>query len=215
MLLQTEIGEKFLNKNQLGVLTGPGFASDIINQKPIALTLACKNKKIGKSIQGCLSTSSIRPYLSSDIVGAQVGGALKNVIAIACGITEAKGLGDSARVAVMTRGFSEIKEIGLALGCDLETLMGLSGLGDLTLTCSSMKSRNLNFGKNLVLQKSTKNYATVEGRETASAACHIAERFGLEIPIMKSVDLVIKGTIAIDEAINSLLSRPLRRETND
>ena len=185
LLFQTEIGDKFLNKSHLAVLTGPGFAADIMAEKPVALTLACQNKKIGNEIQNLISTSSIRPYLSSDIVGAQVGGSLKNVIAIACGITEAKGLGDSARIAVMTRGFTEIKKIGLVLGCELETLMGLSGLGDLTLTCSSTRSRNFNYGKQLACENFQTNEKTIEGKYTVAAACLLADQFGLDVPIMK------------------------------
>ena len=212
LLFQTEIGEKFLNKNHLAVLTGPGFAADIMAEKPVALTLACQDKKIGNKIQNLISTSSIRPYLSSDIVGAQIGGSLKNVIAIACGITEAKGLGDSARIAVMTRGFTEIKKIGLALGCELETLMGLSGLGDLTLTCNSTQSRNFNYGKQLVYKKFHTKEQTIEGKYTATAACVLADKFGVDVPIMKSVNSTIKGKISIDNAINYLLSRPLGTE---
>ena len=212
LLLQTEIGEKFLEKKQLAVLTGPGFSSDIIIQKPIALTLACINEKTGKTIQDLLSTPSIRTYLSSDIIGAQIGGSLKNVIAIACGITEARELGDSAKIAVMTRGFHEIKKIGLALGCELETLLGLSGLGDLALTCTSTQSRNLNYGKNLASKKPKNHQCTVEGRYTATAACKIADKFDLDIPIIRSVDQIIRGIKEIDFLIESLLSRPLRTE---
>lgn len=212
LLLQTEIGEKFLEQNQLAVLTGPGFSADIISQRPIALTLACLNKKTGKTIQDLLSTPSIRTYLSSDIIGAQIGGSLKNVIAIACGITEARGLGDSAKIAVMTRGFNEIKKIGLALGCELETLIGLSGLGDLALTCTSTQSRNLNYGKNIASKKPTIHQYTVEGKYTATAACKIADKFDLDIPIIRSVDQIIRGIKGIDFLIESLLSRPLRTE---
>ena len=212
LLLQTEIGENFLKQRKLAVLTGPGFSADIISQKPIALTLACINEKIGKTIQEQLSTPSIRTYLSSDVIGAQIGGSLKNVIAIACGITEARGLGDSAKIAVMTRGFNEIKKIGLALGCELETLLGLSGLGDLALTCNSTKSRNLNYGKNLASKKPKNHLWTVEGRDTATAACKIAEKFDLDIPIIRSVDQIIRGIKGIDFLIESLLSRPLRAE---
>ena len=212
LLLQTELGEKTLKKTPLAVLTGPGFASDILAQKPIALTLACKDKETSNTIQALLSTSSIRPYLSSDIIGAQVGGALKNVIAIACGITEGKDLGVSARTAIMTRGFTEINKIGLALGCESETLIGLSGLGDLTLTCNSIRSRNFNYGKELALERLKKDNNTIEGKGTAAAAYQIANHFGLDVPIIKSVFSVIKGTIGIDEAITSLLSRPLKSE---
>ena len=212
LLLQTEIGEKFLKRKQLAVLTGPGFSSDIMSQKPIALTLACKDKKLGKEIQRLLSTPSIRTYLSSDVIGAQIGGSLKNVIAIACGITEAKGLGDSAKIAVMTRGFNEIKKIGLALGGELETLVGLSGLGDLALTCTSIQSRNFTYGISLGSKKSNLNQSTIEGKDTASAACKIADKFGLDIPIIRSIDQIIRGIKGIDFLIESLLSRPLRTE---
>ena len=117
----------------------------------------------------------------------------------------------------MTRGFTEIRKIGLALGCNPETLMGLSGLGDLTLTCNSNISRNYNYGKKLVLEmkNSRKDLITIEGKETADAVCRIADKFDLNIPIIRSVDSVIKGNISIDSAINSLLSRPLKEETKN
>ena len=214
-LLQTEIGEKFLNKKYFLVLSGPGFASDIIKQKPIALSLACRNENLGKKIQKNISSQNIRIYLNNDIIGTQVGGALKNVIAIACGIVDSKQLGESAKSAIITRGFYEIRQIGKSLGCEIETLFGLSGLGDLSLTCNSKLSRNYNFGvkigKNLYKQK--KNEETVEGEKTAKAAVLIAKKYRLDLPIIQTVSDLINENIEITKAIQSLIERPLKKET--
>ena len=211
-LFQTEIGTRFLNSKFFSVLSGPGFASDIIKQKPIALSLACNKENLGKKIQTIISSSNIRIYLNNDLIGTQLGGAVKNVIAIACGIVDAKELGESAKSAVITRGFFEIRQIGRALGCNIETLFGLSGLGDLSLTCNSKLSRNYNFGLNLVRNRKNKK-ETVEGKKTASAAILISQKYQLDLPIIETVNNLIKGNIEIDKAIKNLLERPLKKET--
>ena len=144
--LQSDILKHYCPSNLCLVLSGPSFAKEILDQKPTALTLACKNIKEGKKIQKNLSNNTLRIYLTDDIIGVQIGGALKNVIAIACGISEGKNLGDSARISLMTRGFSEIKKIGIKMGGKPETFSGLSGLGDLCLTCNSNTSRNFQRG---------------------------------------------------------------------
>jgi len=214
-LFQTEIGAKFLNKKYFLVLSGPGFASDIIKQKPIALSLACGDENLGKKIQKTISSQNIRIYLNNDIIGTQVGGALKNVIAIACGIVDSKELGESAKSAIITRGFYEIRQIGNSLGCEIETLFGLSGLGDLSLTCNSKLSRNYNFGlkigKNLYKQK--KKEETVEGEKTAKAAVLIAKKYRLDLPIIQTVSDLINKNIEITKAIQNLIERPLKKET--
>ncbi len=214
-LFQTQIGEKFLNKDNFLVLSGPGFASDIIKQKPIALSLACENKILGKKVQNIISSSSIRIYLNNDLIGTQLGGALKNVIAIACGIADSKELGESAKSAIITRGFFEIRQIGKALGCQIETLFGLSGLGDLSLTCNSKLSRNYNFGFNICKNlKNKKNHKeTVEGKKTANAAVLISKKYQLDLPIIQTVNDLINENIEISKAIKNLIERPLKNET--
>ena len=214
-LFQTQIGEKFLNKNNFLVLSGPGFASDIIKQKPIALSLACIDENLGKKIQNIISSPSIRVYLNNDLIGTQLGGALKNVIAIACGVADAKELGESAKSAIITRGFYEIRQIGKALGCQVETLFGLSGLGDLSLTCNSKLSRNYNFGINICkkIKKQKNNNITIEGKKTANAAVLISKKYQLDLPIIQTVNDLINGNIEISKAIQNLLERPLKNET--
>ena len=214
-LFQTQIGEKFLNKNKLLALSGPGFASDIIKQKPIALSLACNDQNLGKKVQNIISSPSIRIYLNNDLIGTQLGGALKNVIAIACGVADAKELGESAKSAIITRGFYEIRQIGKALGCQVETLFGLSGLGDLSLTCNSKLSRNYNFGINIckTIKKQQDNKETIEGKKTANAAVLISKKYQLDLPIIQTVNDLINGNIEISTAIQNLLERPLKNET--
>lgn len=213
-LFQTEIGEKFLNKKYFSVLSGPGFASDIIKEKPIALSLACHDETLGKKIQTLISSPSIRIYLNNDLIGTQLGGAIKNVIAIACGISDSKELGQSAKSAIITRGFYEIRQIGKALGCKVETLFGLSGLGDLSLTCNSNLSRNYNFGfnidKNINNRKRKKE--TIEGEKTAKAAALISKKYQLDLPIINTVNDLIRKDIELSKAIQNLLERPLKKE---
>jgi len=213
-LFQTQIGEKFLNKNNFLVLSGPGFASDIIKQKPIALSLACIDENLGKKVQKIISSPSIRVYLNNDLIGTQLGGALKNVIAIACGIADAKELGESAKSAIITRGFFEIRQIGKALGCQVETLFGLSGLGDLSLTCNSKLSRNYNFGFNICknIKNQNNKKETIEGEKTAKAAVLISKKYELELPIIQTVNDLINENIEISKAIQNLLERPLKKE---
>tara|TARA_A100001011_G_scaffold395739_1_gene491633 strand:+ start:1165 stop:2142 length:978 start_codon:yes stop_codon:yes gene_type:complete len=212
-LFPTEIGEKFLNKDYFAVLSGPGFASDIIKQKPIALSLACKNVKLGKKIQNIISSPIFRLYLNRDLVGTQLGGALKNVIAIACGITDSRELGESAKSALITRGFFEIRQIGKSLGCEIETLYGLSGLGDLSLTCNSKLSRNYNFGLKIAENKKNKK-ETIEGKKTANAAFLISKKYKLDLPIIETVNNLINESTDIEIAIEKILKRPLKNETS-
>jgi glycerol-3-phosphate dehydrogenase (NAD(P)+) len=213
-LFQTEIAERFLDKKLFSVLSGPGFASDIVREKPIALSLACKNVNLGKKIQHMLSSQSIRIYLNNDLIGTQLGGALKNVIAIACGIADANELGEGAKSAIITRGFSEIRQIAKTFGCKIETLFGLSCLGDLTLTCNSKLSRNYNFGlkigNNVKIKKDNKE--TIEGEKTANAAFLISKKYHLDLPIIKTVNKLILEDIDTKEAIKKLLERPLKKE---
>ena len=194
------------------ILTGPSFAADIARGLPTALTLACRNHAAGEDLQRRLSTPTLRIYRTPDVIGAELGGALKNVIAIAAGIVIGAGLGDSARAALMTRGYAEILRMALHLGAQPETLAGLSGLGDLVLTCTSAQSRNFRYGRALSDGGSFDRSLTVEGVATAHAVSALAAKEGIEMPITQMVSAVLHGKINIRDAIDALLSRPLKQE---
>jgi len=197
---------------QSAVLTGPSFAADIAAGLPTALTLACADPAAGAALQEALSTPALRLYRSSDPLGAELGGALKNVIAIACGAAIGAGLGDSARAALMTRGFAEMRRISARLGADAETLTGLSGFGDLTLTCTSAQSRNFRFGAALGQGAAPEAGQTVEGTHTARAMVQIADRLGEDTPVIAAVHALVTGKSTVAEAMDTLLARPLRAE---
>ena len=209
--LQTAIAAEAAPGRPLAALTGPGFAGEIARGLPTALTLACADRAVGRALQQGLATHRMRLYLTDDVTGAQLGGALKNVIAIACGIAEGAGLGASARAALMTRGFAEIARLAVAMGARAETLTGLSGLGDLSLTCSSLQSRNFSLGRALGAGEGRPG-GTVEGVATARAACQLAAAHRVEVPIASAVADVLEGAATIDGAMEALLSRPLREE---
>lgn len=194
------------------MLTGPSFAADIANHLPTALTLACDDADEGAYLQACLSTPTLRLYLSQDVIGAELGGALKNVIAIACGVCMGAGFGESARAAVITRGFAEMRRIGKALGADPETLTGLSGFGDLALTCTSDASRNYRFGLSIGAAKDFDQTTTVEGAATAVSVSNLAVNHNLDLPICRVVADLSSGKINPETALATLLSRPLRKE---
>ncbi len=194
------------------MLTGPSFAADIADYLPTALTLACKDVEEGAYLQSCLSTPTMRLYLSHDVIGAELGGALKNVIAIACGVCMGAGFGESARAAVITRGFAEMRRIGGALGADPETLTGLSGFGDLALTCTSDGSRNYRFGLSIGAGKDFDPTTTVEGAATAISVTNLAKKHDLDLPICRVVSDLSSGKIDPETALVILLSRPLKKE---
>lgn len=194
------------------MLTGPSFAADIAAYLPTALTLACADPVEGPYLQECLSTPTLRLYLSHDVIGAQLGGALKNVVAIACGVCMGAGFGESARAAVITRGFAEMRRIGAALGADPETLTGLSGFGDLALTCTSDASRNYRFGMSIGAARDFDATTTVEGAATAVSVSNLAEKYNLDLPICRVVADLSSGKIDPETALVTLLSRPLRKE---
>jgi len=193
---------------QIAVLTGPSFAADIARGLPTALTLAGADE----ALQARLSTPSLRLYRSADVVGAELGGALKNVMAIAAGVVMGAGLGDSARAALMTRGFAEMQRFALAKGARAETLAGLSGLGDLILTCTSAQSRNFRFGQAMGQEAVFDPTITVEGAATAVAVAKIAQRDGIEMPIIQMIAALMAQEITLRQAIQALMSRPLKEE---
>jgi glycerol-3-phosphate dehydrogenase (NAD(P)+) len=192
-----------------GILTGPSFAADIAKGLPTALTLAVAE---GEGLQHLLSTPTLRIYRTTDVIGAELGGALKNVIAIAAGVVLGAGLGESARAALMTRGFAEMQRFAASLGARPETLMGLSGFGDLVLTCTSTQSRNLRFGLALGSGAAFDPSVTVEGVATSRAVARMAAGLRVEMPVTRMVADLIDQKIPLDQAVISLMSRPLKQE---
>ncbi|MGR3572024.1 NAD(P)H-dependent glycerol-3-phosphate dehydrogenase [Brevirhabdus sp.] len=196
----------------VALLTGPSFAADIARGLPTALTLACADAAQGAALQQALSTPVLRLYRTTDMAGAEMGGALKNVMAIACGMAIGAGMGESARAALMTRGFAEMQRFALWRGAQPETLAGLSGFGDLVLTCTSALSRNFSFGVQLGRGEPLETQRTVEGRATARAVSRLAQREGLDLPITTLVDTVLSGGMDLKQAAEHLLARPLKEE---
>jgi glycerol-3-phosphate dehydrogenase (NAD(P)+) len=201
----------------LAVLSGPSFAADVARGLPAALTVACADELLGRELAQSLGYRNFRLYWSNDVVGVQLGGALKNVLAIAAGIVDGKDLGASAHAALVTRGFAEMRRFGAALGARTDTLMGLSGLGDLLLTCGSPQSRNMSLGRALGQGQSLKDIlvsrrSVSEGVYTASAVVKAAAEHGVEMPIASAVHAIVEHGLSVDAAIDALLSRPFRSE---
>jgi glycerol-3-phosphate dehydrogenase (NAD(P)+) len=201
------------------VLSGPSFAVDVARGLPTAVTVATRDDDTAEAIAQALSSSSFRPYASHDVIGVQIGGALKNVLAIASGIVVGRGLGASAQAALIARGFAELSRLGRALGAETETLMGLSGLGDLVLTATSPQSRNFSLGLALgrggrIAELTAAGTRLAEGVHTASVAVDFAHTHGVEVPITAAVAEVVAERLAVDAAIERLMSRPLKRETD-
>ena len=194
------------------ILTGPSFAADIARGLPTALTLACADDRAGQRVQAVLSTGTLRVYRTTDTIGAELGGALKNVIAIACGVTIGAGLGDSARAALMTRGFAEMQRLAEALGAVPQTLTGLSGLGDLALTCTSSLSRNYRYGLALGAGTQIDPGMTVEGAATSRAVTRLGQARGIDLPVCAIVAALTDRQISVETALQTLLSRPLKEE---
>ncbi|MCR8825433.1 NAD(P)H-dependent glycerol-3-phosphate dehydrogenase [Pseudosulfitobacter koreensis] len=194
------------------ILTGPSFAADIARGLPTALTLACASDAAGQMLQQALTTQNLRLYRTTDTQGAELGGALKNVVAIACGVAIGAGLGQSARAALMTRGFSEMTRLAQHLGADANTLAGLSGFGDLVLTCTSEQSRNYRLGLSLGAGNSFDHSTTVEGAATARAIVQMTRASGVDMPITQTVARLLDGTADVPTSMAALLSRPLKEE---
>ena len=201
----------------VAVLSGPSFAKDVAKGLPTAVTLACQDETLGKTWMESIGRPEFRPYWSDDVIGAEVGGAVKNVLAIACGAVEGLELGRSAHAALISRGFAEMVRLGTAMGAKPETLAGLCGLGDLVLTCSSPQSRNMSFGKALgegqrAADILASRNAVPEGVATAPGVVALAERAGVEMPICRAVADVLAGNITLREAMTKLIERPFRAE---
>ncbi|SFR55033.1 glycerol-3-phosphate dehydrogenase (NAD(P)+) [Yoonia tamlensis] len=194
------------------MLTGPSFAADIARGLPTALTLACADDAQGAILQTALSTTSLRLYRTVDTIGAELGGALKNVMAIASGVAIGAGLGESARAALITRGFPEMQRLATKLGGQADTLSGLSGFGDLVLTCTSEQSRNFRYGLALGRGESFDSSTTVEGAATARAVRQLAHDLDIDMPICTVVADLTENKTDVMRALNALLSRPLKEE---
>jgi glycerol-3-phosphate dehydrogenase (NAD(P)+) len=196
------------------ILSGPSFAADVARGLPTAVTLAAGEEKLARELAQAIGSARFRPYHSTDVRGVEIGGAAKNVLAIAAGIVVGRGMGASAAAALTTRGFAELMRFGRAYGAQPETLMGLSGLGDLILTCSSPQSRNFTFGVNLGRgeQADTIKTGLAEGVFTASVLLDMARERDIDMPIASAVVALLDGKMTVDEAIESLLTRPFRAE---
>ena len=216
-MLMSDIVAQYFPKNKMAILSGPNFAGEVARGLPTASVIASQDTTLKLTLLEWLSAPSFRLYHSDDVAGAEIAGALKNVLAIACGIAQGMGLGENARAALITRGLAEIKRLALARGAKTETLAGLSGLGDIVLSCSSPTSRNMSFG--LALGQGmgaetalNQRRSVVEGVPTASAVMHLAKQCDVEMPICNAVHSVITGRITAKQAVQTLLDRPLKQE---
>ncbi len=216
--LMTVVAAETLPGVRRAVLSGPSFAGEVARGLPTAITLACPDPELGRALIEAIATPAFRPYLTDDMIGAEAGGAVKNVLAIACAIVEARGLGRGAHAALITRGFAELTRLAVALGGRAETVAGLCGLGDLVLTCSSAQSRNysvgLAIGRGESLEQALAGKISVaEGVASAPAVRDLARKLGVETPICEAVAAILAGAIDVDAAIGGLLSRPLKMES--
>lgn len=215
--LMTHVAEEAAPGAPIAVLSGPTFAHEVAAGLPTAVTLACADAALGHALVERIAVPTFRPYLSDDVVGAEIGGAVKNVLAIACGVAEGAGLGLNARAALISRGFAEMTRFGLAQGARAETLSGLSGLGDLVLTCSSVSSRNFALGKGLgegarAADLLGHRRTVAEGAFTAPVLRSVARAGGVDMPIVEAVCALLDGTATVAETVASLLARPLKSE---
>lgn len=216
-LLMTEALSAVWPEALPAVLSGPSFARDVAMGLPTAVTLACANEELGKRWMATIGAPHFRPYLSDDLTGAELGGAVKNVLAIAAGVVAGQGMGESARAALIARGFSEFQRLGVALGAEAQTMVGLSGLGDLILTASSPQSRNMSLGIELGKGRSLDDVlasrnSVSEGVATAGAIHALAEKAGIDAPICAAVAELVSGSRNVDDIIAALLARPFTTE---
>ena len=217
-LLMTEVLAEVWPEAQPAVLSGPSFAADVARGMPTAVTLACPDRNLGERWVASVGAPHFRTYLSDDLIGAELGGAVKNVLAIAAGVVVGRELGESARAALIARGFAEFQRLGVALGAKPQTMAGLSGLGDLILTASSPQSRNMSLGIALGQGRALQDVlgernSVAEGVATAPAVVALAQKAGVETPICSAVAAIVSGEKTADEIIAALLSRPFREET--
>ncbi|ESZ69363.1 glycerol-3-phosphate dehydrogenase [Mesorhizobium sp. L103C119B0] len=212
-LLSAIVGE-ILPETPVSALSGPSFAADVARGLPTAVVVAARDDALAAELASRFSAQNLRCYSSDDLIGVEIGGALKNVFAIAAGAVTGAGLGASAQAAMVTRGFVELRRIGASFGAKPETLMGLSGLGDLLLTCSSAQSRNFAYGLALGQGKPLSGLPLAEGVPTAAIAARIATERHIDAPIIAAVSAILDGTITIRQAVSALMTRPLKTETD-
>jgi glycerol-3-phosphate dehydrogenase (NAD(P)+) len=215
--LMSEIVAETCPGAPIAILSGPTFAGEVARGLPTAVTLAAADPALGERLVALIGTTHFRPYRSEDVIGAQIGGAVKNVIAVACGIVAGRKLGDNARAALMTRGLAEMMRLGMALGGQRETLMGLSGLGDLALTCNNAQSRNMSLGIALgqgqtQAQALAGKRSVAEGEASAASIAALAVRLKVDMPIVAMVDAILHRGAEIDAAMKALLARPFKDE---
>jgi glycerol-3-phosphate dehydrogenase (NAD(P)+) len=215
--LMSEVAAEICPDAPVAVLSGPTFAHEVASGLPTAVTLACADARLAAQLSKRLARPHFRPYSSADIIGAEIGGAVKNVLAIACGVVDGRGLGLNARAALIARGFAEMTRFGLARGGQAETLAGLSGLGDLVLTCSSTNSRNFSLGKGLgeghaAADLMVDRQTVAEGAFTAPVLQCAARAAGVDMPVVDAVCALLDGSVSVDDVVTSLLARPLRHE---
>jgi glycerol-3-phosphate dehydrogenase (NAD(P)+) len=208
----TEVIAEAAPQARPAILSGPSFAEDVVRGLPTAVTLAAKDGALASQLAQALGSATFRPYHTSDVRGVEIGGAAKNVLAIGVGIATGKYLGASAQAALTTRGFSELARFGRALGARAETLVGLSGLGDLILTCASPQSRNFALGLALGHGKPKPAGQLAEGEFTAPVLMELAASLEIDMPVSNAVADILRGASTIDDAIESLLTRPFRAE---
>lgn len=218
-LLMSEVLAEILPGHPIGCLSGPTFAAEVVLGLPTAATLAIGDAELGRALAMALGAPAFRPYVASDVIGAEVGGAVKNVLAIACGVAAGQGFGENTRAALITRGLAEMTRLAVALGGQSETLAGLAGLGDLAMTCASRQSRNFRFGEALgagtpAEQSLAGMGGVVEGWHSASAVMRRANALGVELPICQAIDAVLNHGADLDAAIQGLMRRPLRTESD-
>jgi glycerol-3-phosphate dehydrogenase (NAD(P)+) len=216
-MLMSEVARAVCPDAPIAVLSGPTFAHEVAAGLPTAVTLACEDTNLARTLAMRFARPWFRPYVSNDVIGAEIGGAVKNVLAIACGVVEGRGLGQNARAALIARGFAEMTRFGLARGAQAETLAGLSGLGDLVLTCSSTSSRNFSLGKGLGEGRSAAELladrqTVAEGAFTAPVLQAAAKAAHVEMPVVDAVCQLLGGSGQVDAVVTSLLARPLRGE---
>jgi glycerol-3-phosphate dehydrogenase (NAD(P)+) len=212
-----DVAREVCESSPVAVLSGPTFAHEVAAGLPTAVTLACEEPALAEALRARIALPTFRTYLSDDVAGAEVGGAVKNVLAIACGVVEGRGLGQNARAALIARGFAEMTRFGLSLGARRETLAGLSGLGDLVLTCSSTASRNFSLGKAIgegrdAASLMTDRRTVAEGAHTAPVLDRIARDREIDMPIVAAVAALLSGEVGIDAVLEDMLSRPPRAE---
>ena len=215
--LMSEVVSEVLPQAPLAVLSGPSFAAEVARNCPTAVTLAAETQELAVDLTDALSSPLFRIYRSTDVIGAQIGGAVKNVMAIACGIAQGREMGDNARAFLITRGLAEITRLGIAKGAHMETLMGLSGIGDLTLTCSAMQSRNFSLGFALGQGQSLEDIlggrkAVTEGVHTAASVLDLGRSLKVDLPICTAINAILNDGADIDKTITGLLDRPPRDE---